>query len=39
MRRNTKGLPREQWLHDQGCRRWFVLERDTVTYRFADDAT
>ena len=32
MRRNPRGLHREQWHHSFGCRRWFVLERDTVTY-------
>jgi sarcosine oxidase subunit delta len=32
MRRNTRGRHREQWHHSFGCRRWFVLERDTVTY-------
>jgi len=34
MRKNPQGLHREQWLHSQGCRRWFNAERDTVTYRF-----
>jgi sarcosine oxidase, subunit delta len=33
MRRNPKGLHREQWHHAHGCRRWFNAERDTVTYR------
>jgi sarcosine oxidase subunit delta len=23
---------REQWLHTQGCRRWFMAQRDTVSY-------
>jgi sarcosine oxidase, subunit delta len=32
MRRNTLGVQREQWHHSFGCRRWFVIERDTVTY-------
>ena len=32
MRRNPRGVHREQWHHSFGCRRWFVLERDTVTY-------
>ena len=32
MRRNTRGPHREQWHHSYGCRRWFVIERDTVTY-------
>jgi sarcosine oxidase subunit delta len=34
MRRNTFGLFREQWVHTQGCRRWFIAERDTRTYEF-----
>jgi sarcosine oxidase subunit delta len=33
MRTNTKGLHHEQWNHSAGCRRWFYVERDTVTYR------
>lgn len=33
MRKNTRGLHREQWNHSSGCRRWFNVERDTVTYR------
>ena len=33
MRTNTKGVAREWWCHGQGCRRWFILERDTVTHR------
>ena len=32
MRKNPKGLHREQWVHAQGCRRWFNARRDTVTY-------
>ncbi len=32
MRKNPKGLHREQWLHAAGCRRFFNVERDTVTY-------
>lgn len=34
MRHNTRGLHREQWHHTQGCRRWFIAERDTVSYAF-----
>jgi len=34
MRKNPKGAHFEQWLHSQGCRRWFNAERDTVSYRF-----
>ena len=32
MRRNPKGRLLEQWAHAFGCRRWFNVERDTVTY-------
>jgi sarcosine oxidase, subunit delta len=32
MRTNTRGRHREQWHHSFGCRRWFAIERDTVTY-------
>ncbi len=43
MRKNAKGLHREQWLHAAGCRRYFNAERDTVSYRitatFADSET
>ncbi len=35
MRRNAKGPHRELWVHTHGCRRWFSVERDTLTYRFA----
>ena len=33
MRKNPRGAHREQWNHSSGCRRWFNVERDTVTYR------
>ncbi|MGI9236271.1 MAG: sarcosine oxidase subunit delta [Woeseiaceae bacterium] len=32
MRKNPRGDHRELWNHAQGCRRWFEVERDTVTY-------
>ena len=32
MRTNPRGLHHEQWNHAAGCRRWFNLERDTLTY-------
>ena len=32
-RTNPRGAHRELWNHAQGCRRWFGVERDTVTYR------
>ena len=33
MRANPRGTHHEQWCHASGCRRWFNLTRDTVTYR------
>jgi sarcosine oxidase subunit delta len=33
MRTNPRGLHREQWFHAAGCRQWFNVERDTVSYR------
>lgn len=35
MRKNPRGRHREQWNHVFGCRRWFNIERDTVTYAIA----
>jgi len=32
MRTNPKGPHRERWMHAHGCRRWFNVERDTVTH-------
>jgi sarcosine oxidase, subunit delta len=34
-RKNPKGEHHEQWLHAYGCRRWFTVVRDTVTYRIS----
>lgn len=34
MRDNPRGISHEQWVHSQGCRRWFKATRDTVTYQF-----
>jgi len=33
MRKNPRGDHVEQWNHSQGCRRWFIAERNTVTYK------
>ncbi len=33
MRRNPRGRHYEQWVHAHGCRRFFNVIRDTVTYR------
>ena len=32
MRGNTRGAHKERWVHSHGCRRWFNIERNTVTY-------
>ena len=32
MRGNTRGAHKERWVHSHGCRRWFNVERHTVTY-------
>jgi sarcosine oxidase subunit delta len=32
-RDNPKGLFAERWSHAVGCRKWFNVVRDTVTYR------
>ncbi|PTW59831.1 sarcosine oxidase subunit delta [Breoghania corrubedonensis] len=34
-RSNPKGAHRERWVHAAGCRRWFNVERDTVSYRIS----
>lgn len=33
MRKNPRGLHKEQWMHTYGCRRWFNIERNTLTYQ------
>ena len=38
MRKNPKGVAREQWNHAFGCRKWFLAERDNVSYRFVQAA-
>lgn len=32
MRRNQRGPQTERWYHAAGCRRWFTIERDSVTH-------
>ena len=34
MRDNPKGPFDERWHHVAGCRRWFVVRRDTLTNEF-----
>ncbi|MFJ5957846.1 sarcosine oxidase subunit delta [Paenarthrobacter sp. NPDC092416] len=31
-RENTKGTFAERWVHSTGCRKWFNMLRDTVSY-------
>ena len=38
-RNNPRGDHRELWNHAHGCRRWFGVERDTVTNRIARSFT
>lgn len=33
MRTNTRGIHNEQWNHSAGCRRWFNVQRDTLSYK------
>ena len=32
MRKNTKGVHFERWVHTKGCRQWFNVARHTVTH-------
>ena len=32
MHTNPKGVHFEQWVHTAGCRKWFNVVRNTVTY-------
>ncbi len=34
-RANTKGMFAERWVHSDGCRKWFNMLRDTVSYEIA----
>jgi sarcosine oxidase subunit delta len=38
MRRTPRGRHVEQWCHSAGCRRWFNIERNTVTLRVTSPA-
>ncbi|MBB2796603.1 UNVERIFIED_ORG: sarcosine oxidase subunit delta [Rhizobium pisi] len=33
LRDNPKGRHSEYWHHSSGCRRWLIVERDTVTHK------
>ncbi len=39
MRDNRRGLHREQWCHTAGCRRWFIVERNTNTNEILEVST
>jgi sarcosine oxidase subunit delta len=34
-RTNPRGAHKELWNHALGCRRWFEVERDTVSYKIS----
>lgn len=34
-RNNVKGVQHERWFHSYGCRRWFIVTRDTVTHEIS----
>ena len=36
VRTNTRGPHREMWLHAAGCRRYFNVLRDTVSYEILE---
>lgn len=38
-RPNPKGELTERWCHAAGCRQWFTVRRDTVTYAFSGATT
>ena len=33
MRHNPRGSHCERWVHSHGCRRWFNVQRDTLSHR------
>jgi sarcosine oxidase, subunit delta len=36
---NPKGVHRERWLHQAGCRQWFNVARNTVTHEILSTYT
>ena len=34
---NVAGLSTERWFHDGGCRRWFTVQRNTLSDRIISD--
>lgn len=39
MRRNERGDRLERWNHAAGCRRWFNVQRNTLTHEIASAGT
>ena len=35
-RKNPKGLHREMWVHSAGCRQYFNVVRNTLTYEISE---
>ena len=35
-RKNPKGLHREMWVHSAGCRQYFIVVRNTLTYEILE---
>jgi sarcosine oxidase subunit delta len=35
-RKNPRGLHHELWVHNAGCRKFFTITRDTVTYEIKE---
>ena len=35
MHSNPKGKFEELWYHSSGCRKWFLVNRDTVSYKIS----
>ena len=38
-RKNTKGSSYERWTHTAGCRKFFIMKRNTVDYKIAKTMT
>ncbi|EJZ19361.1 sarcosine oxidase subunit delta (plasmid) [Rhizobium sp. Pop5] len=36
LRDNPRGRHSEYWHHSSGCRRWLIVERDTITHAVHD---
>jgi sarcosine oxidase subunit delta len=36
LRRNTRGVNDERWVHGGGCRQWFRVRRDSTTHAIVE---